>query len=115
MVVRILGQKDTLAYKEAEQVVKEMGLAVWDETYFFVDVAIAPLLTEKVGDEELAGPRLGTLIFHPSPLPYGVGVQTQGTDNGGHMVLGRQWTRYGRYLRTGDRADRLRPAAESVL
>lgn len=34
MVVRILGQKDTLAYKEAEQVVKEMGLAVWDETYF---------------------------------------------------------------------------------
>ena len=76
MVVRILGQKDTLAYKEAEQVVKEMGLAVWDDTYFFVDVAIAPLLTEKVGDEELAGPRLGTLIFHPSPLPYGRGASS---------------------------------------
>lgn len=76
MVVRILGQKDTLAYQEAERVVKAMGLAVWDETYFFVDVAIAPLLTEKVGDEELAEPRIGTLIFHPSPLPYGRGASS---------------------------------------
>ena len=76
MVVRILGQKDTLAYKEAEQVVKEMGLTVWTETCFFVDVAIAPLLTEKVGDEELAEPRLGTLIFHPSPLPHGRGASS---------------------------------------
>lgn len=74
MVVRILGKKDSLAYKEAERVVKAMGLAVWNETYYFVDVAIAPLLTEKVGDEELAEPRLGTLIFHPSPLPYGRGA-----------------------------------------
>lgn len=53
-----------------------MGLAVWDETCFFVDVAIAPLLTEKVSDEELAEPKLGTLIFHPSPLPYGRGASS---------------------------------------
>lgn len=56
-----------------------------------------------------------TTSLRPGRVIDPVGVQTQGTDNGGHMVLGRQRTRYGRYLRTGDRADRLRPAAESVL
>ena len=48
MVVKILGNSDTTAYKEAERVVKSLGLAVWNETYFFVDVAIAPLLIERV-------------------------------------------------------------------
>ena len=64
MVVKILGNSDTTAYKEAERVVKSLGLAVWNENYFFVDVAIAPLLIEKVSNEELAEPNLGTLIFH---------------------------------------------------
>lgn len=62
------------AYKEAECVVKVMGMAVWDESYFFVDLAIAPLLTEKIGDAELSAPKLGTLVFHPSPLLYGRGA-----------------------------------------
>lgn len=35
MVVKILGNSDTTAYKEAERVVKSLGLAVWNETYFF--------------------------------------------------------------------------------
>lgn len=34
MVVKILGNSDTTAYKEAERVVKSLGLAVWNETYF---------------------------------------------------------------------------------
>ena len=34
------------------------------------DFAIAPLLRRKLRREEYAAPRLGTLIFHPSPLPY---------------------------------------------
>ena len=33
------------------------------------DVAIAPLLTRKISDAEIAKPSLGTLIFHPSLLP----------------------------------------------
>jgi len=76
MVVRVLGNRDTIAYKEAERVVKSMRMAVWDESYFFVDLAIAPLLTEKIGDAELSEPELGTLIFHPSPLPYGRGASS---------------------------------------
>lgn len=76
MVVRILGNKDTVAYKEAERVVKAMGFAVWNDTYFFVDLAIAPLLTEKIDARELSEPELGTLIFHPSPLPYGRGASS---------------------------------------
>lgn len=76
MVVRILGDPDTRAFKEAERVVREMGCAVWDESYFFADVAIAPLLTRKLRSEELSAPLAGTLIFHPSPLPYGRGASS---------------------------------------
>ena len=65
-----------MAYREAERVVKSFGLAVWDQTYYYADVAIAPLLTERIGDEELKEPRIGTLIFHPSPLPYGRGASS---------------------------------------
>lgn len=32
--------------------------------------AVAPLLTRKLCREEWAAPRLGTLIFHPSLLPF---------------------------------------------
>jgi formyltetrahydrofolate dehydrogenase len=37
-------------------------------------VAIAPLLTHKITLGEIYHPLLGTLIFHPSPLPYGRGA-----------------------------------------
>ena len=91
-------------------------------TLFFVDVAIAPLLTEKIDARELSEPELGTLIFHPSPLPYGRGASSirwayrrRGTNYGGNMVLGRHWPRHGRYLRAGDRQNRLRSATERVL
>lgn len=76
MIVKILGKKDTTAYREAERVVKSLGAAVWDETYYYTDVIIAPLLTRKIGDKELKEPRIGTLIFHPSPLPYGRGASS---------------------------------------
>lgn len=76
MIVRLLGEKGTTAYNEAERVVKSLGMAVWDETYFYIDVAVAPLLTEKVSEQELNEPQLGTLIFHPSPLPYGRGASS---------------------------------------
>ena len=39
-------------------------------------MAIAPLLTRKLGSEELSAPLAGTLIFHPSPLPYGRGASS---------------------------------------
>lgn len=76
MIVKLLGEEGTAAYKEAERVVKSLGMAVWDESYFYIDVAVAPLLTEKVSDQELNEPQLGTLIFHPSPLPYGRGASS---------------------------------------
>lgn len=34
------------------------------------DVAIAPLLTRRLNASEYNAPRIGTLIFHPSALPY---------------------------------------------
>ena len=33
------------------------------------DAAVAPFLERKITDAEIAAPRLGTLVFHPSLLP----------------------------------------------
>ena len=33
------------------------------------DLAVAPLLTQKLGADDIYAPRTGTLIFHPSLLP----------------------------------------------
>lgn len=79
MLVRILGDKNTKAYKEAESVVLRCGCKVFHDSMEYIpdseiDLAIAPLLTSKVTLDTLMEPRLGTLIFHPSPLPYGRGA-----------------------------------------
>lgn len=79
MIVRILGRSDTPAYQSAKNVVEKSGHVVFDNSIYYIeqdcyiDVAIAPLLTQKVPLSELFGPKWGTLIFHPSPLPYGRG------------------------------------------
>lgn len=76
MVIKILGERDTPAYKAAEVTVKRLGHAVFDSTYFYCDLSIAPLLTKKISDFELLEPIHGTLIFHPSPLPHGRGASS---------------------------------------
>jgi len=74
MTVRILGDVGTVAYLAASAVVEGLGHMVDDGRCFAVDLAIAPLLTRIIPADELAAPTLGTLIFHPSPLPYGRGA-----------------------------------------
>ncbi|MFH1119534.1 MAG: formyltransferase family protein [Bacteroidota bacterium] len=76
MVIKILGEPGTAAYKAAAAVVKRLGHAVYDSTYFYCDLSIAPLLTKKISDFELMEPIHGTLIFHPSPLPHGRGASS---------------------------------------
>lgn len=76
MIVRILGDTSTAAYKAAKVKIRRMGHAVWDSSYFYCDIAVAPLLTTKLTREELCDPMHGTLIFHPSPLPYGRGASS---------------------------------------
>ncbi|MCL2562406.1 MAG: formyl transferase [Rikenellaceae bacterium] len=74
MVVRILGEEGTAAYMSARAVVESLGHKIDDGRYFAVDLAIAPLLTQIIPVHELNEPIHGTLIFHPSPLPYGRGA-----------------------------------------
>ena len=76
MVIKILGERGTPAYIAAQAVVKRLGHAVYDSTYFYCDLSIAPLLTKKLSDFELMEPIHGTLIFHPSPLPWGRGASS---------------------------------------
>ena len=76
MIIKILGNKETAAYQAAQSVVLANGHQLWEEGSECYSLAVAPLLTEKVSDEELAKPCIGTLIFHPSPLPYGRGASS---------------------------------------
>lgn len=72
MKIRILGNNQTEAYKRADRLVKSLG----HKTTFsgVPDLCIAPLLTEILTLEQIHEPWFGTLIFHPSPLPYGRGA-----------------------------------------
>lgn len=76
MVVKILGSRETPAYKAAEECVREKGHRVLYGDSGKCDLAIAPLLTEKIPSEALREPLYGTLIFHPSPLPWGRGASS---------------------------------------
>ncbi len=73
LTVEIIGQKDCAAYKAAERAIRECGCKI-ARGDIMPDVAVAPLLTQKIGEEEISRPFYGTLIFHPSPLPYGRGA-----------------------------------------
>ena len=74
MKIKLLGSSETAAYREARQLVLSLGHKVCTENSHDYDLAIAPLLTEKIPEEQLQEPLFGTLIFHPSPLPYGRGA-----------------------------------------
>lgn len=75
MNIVILGDSSTEAYKAAPELVVKMGhniIYAYDEN---ADIAIAPLLNTILSPSDVYAPRLGTLIFHPSPLPYGRGAK----------------------------------------
>lgn len=74
MVIKLFGAQNTPAYEAAARVVEKLGYTIDDGKYFVVDLAIAPLLTRIIPAGELREPVHGTLIFHPSPLPYGRGA-----------------------------------------
>lgn len=73
MKIKILGDKNAPAVLASHKLVQQLGHRIVGGDGA-VDLAIAPLLTTKLSDEELYAPLIGTLIFHPSPLPYGRGA-----------------------------------------
>lgn len=75
MRIKLLGSPETAVYKEAENMIRERGHEIV-ESLAGSDLAIAPLLTEIIPEESLMMPDIGTLIFHPSPLPYGRGASS---------------------------------------
>jgi formyltetrahydrofolate dehydrogenase len=74
MKIKILGDRETEAYKIATNVVMSLGHKIVFDEGEMADLAIAPLLTQKISGEKINEPWIGTLIFHPSPLPYGRGA-----------------------------------------
>lgn len=103
MTVRILGEVGTAAHSAARAVVESLGHKVDDGTYFVVDLAIAPFLTRIIPARELEEPLRGTLIFHPSPLPYGRGASAiKWAYRRGEPVTAATWFWADSGLDTGD-------------
>jgi methionyl-tRNA formyltransferase len=73
MKIEILGDRDTKAYQLAKELLIRLEHKVVSRSEQ-PDIAVAPLLTDILSAEELFRPLYGTLIFHPSPLPYGRGA-----------------------------------------
>ncbi len=74
MIISILGDPATSAYQLAYEATINSGHVINTDCYFAADLAIAPLLTRRLGDRDISWPRHGVLIFHPSPLPHGRGA-----------------------------------------
>ena len=74
MIIKVHGDSATPAVAASIDLCKRLGHAIYDCSYYYCDVAIAPLLTRKLTPEELSEPVYGVLLFHPSPLPYGRGA-----------------------------------------
>lgn len=68
-----MGDKNAPAAQLASEIVCRFGHKIVESG---ADLAIAPLLTEKISETELKRAIFGTLIFHPSPLPYGRGASS---------------------------------------
>jgi len=102
MKIKILGSKETPAYILAERLVHDLGHKTV-ESALLADVAIAPLLTEKLTEEEINAPLMGTLIFHPSPLPYGRGASAiKWAYRRGEPITAATWFWADKGLDTGD-------------
>ncbi len=67
-----------------EHVALDCGFELVDDPTC-ADVSIAPLLTRRLSPAEYLAPRVGTLVFHPSALPY-----RRGPDAVRHSVAARE-------------------------
>ena|GEM_PF-100517 len=68
MQVYVIGDREQPMVQACIDVLREEGVEIAHDAAA-ATVAVAPRLTVKLGAEELAKPKLGTLIFHPSLLP----------------------------------------------
>lgn len=71
--VVILGDQSLIAWQKSHELALRLGFIEVVSSPEGADIAIAPLLTRILRQEDISAPRIGTLIFHPSPLPYGRG------------------------------------------
>lgn len=102
MKIRIIGRKDCPAYNRAQAIVEARGHEIVSD-HDTAHLAIAPLLTYKLTAGQINEPQLGTLIFHPSPLPYGRGCASiKWAFERGEPITAATWLWADEGLDTGD-------------
>jgi methionyl-tRNA formyltransferase len=73
MKISLLGKRDCPAFQMSRDMLLGKGHGIVSHNAI-PDLAVAPLLTEILSEDMMSAPLFGTLIFHPSPLPYGRGA-----------------------------------------
>jgi len=69
MVIRVMSSYNGRARELTEAVIKTSGHDLYTDTHLGYDLIVAPDLEIILTPNQLAEPKLGALIFHPSPLP----------------------------------------------
>jgi methionyl-tRNA formyltransferase len=102
MNVCVLGDREFPVVQASLDVVAAKGGTLVDRLEE-ADVAIAPLLTEKLTLADIAKPKLGVLIFHPSLLPRHRGRDAiKWAFKAGETYTGATWFWANEGLDTGD-------------
>ncbi len=76
MIIKVYGHLKYPAVSQSIDLVKKLGHAIYDSSYYYSDIAIAPMLRDRLTIEQLEEPKHGILVFHPSPLPVGRGASS---------------------------------------
>jgi methionyl-tRNA formyltransferase len=102
MKVCVLGDRELPIVQACLAVLQAKGVEIVDRLDG-ADVAIAPLLTEKLTLDEVAKTKAGVLIFHPSLLPRHRGRDSiKWAFKQGETYTGATWFWAGEGLDTGD-------------
>ncbi|OJV18119.1 MAG: hypothetical protein BGO30_04005 [Bacteroidetes bacterium 41-46] len=91
MVIKLYGDLKEEAVCKSRELILSLGHAI-DEGHFAVDMGVAPLLRQKVDEEEISQFKYGLLVFHPSLLPHRRGASAiKHTYLAGDPVTGATW------------------------
>jgi len=70
MVIKLLSSYNGAALAGCEEMLRKMGHEVYTSgALFYCDLVICPDLDTLLTAAQLSEPIIGTLVFHPSPLP----------------------------------------------
>ena len=69
MIIKVLSSYNGEAARLTLELIKSLGHEIYGNGHFYYDLTICPDYDVILTESELSEPVIGTLVFHPSPLP----------------------------------------------